>query len=457
MDIYCKALKKFLYPASMLINNKFRVLKYLKDFENSQYLDQELLGNYQLTRLKKILFHASETSKYYRNKFSKIGFDPRDLRSFDDFQNIPFLTKKDIQEFLKDLISTKYRVNSLLPNKTGGSTGKPLKFYHDREKVLSKEAATIRHNRWASYEIGSKVGLIWGHREDIKSFNKFKSKLRMKYLNRQMVLDSSSIDDYKLDKFLKELVRFQPIILLGYANSLYLFAEYCEKHGCDELQPKAIITSAEVLHEHERHKIEAVFNTKVFDRYGCREVSVIASECEMHNGLHINSDGLFVEFIKDNGEKAKPGELANIIITDLFNYGMPFIRYKIEDVGALVEKKCSCGRTFPLMSMIGGRTTDFLLGTNGKKISGASITIFILANASGISQAQFIQNEKKSIIMKIIKNEKFGENTISFLNNKLRDFFGSDMKIFFEYVHEIPKEASGKYRFSINNINGVST
>jgi phenylacetate-CoA ligase len=255
-----------------------------------------------------------------------------------------------------------------------------------------------------------------------------------------------------MEKFIQELRSFQPRTILAYANAMHLFAQYCKESGVSDIRPKSIITTAEVLHEHQRTEIEEVFGCRVFNRYGCREVSVIASECEEHDGMHINADALYFEIIKDDSRPANPGETGDIIITDLYNFGMPFIRYKIEDMGVMTDRKCSCGRGLPLMEMVAGRVTDFLVTPDGTRVSGAALTIYIIANTAGVRQAQFIQNEEKLIILKIVRGNDFNNDSTEFLYQKFHEFFGFNMKVEIQFVDNIPKEASGKYRFSICNL-----
>ena len=120
-----------------------------------------------------------------------------------------------------------------------------------------------------------------------------------------------------------------------------------------------------MLLSNERRKIENVFGIKVTDRYGCEEVGLIASECEEHSGMHLNIEHLFVEFVKNDGFLADPGELGKIVLTDLTNRAMPLIRYQVEDVGVATDRKCACGRGLPIMSSVIGRVADFLIKNDG--------------------------------------------------------------------------------------------
>ena len=452
MDITKTAIKTFVHPLWMLKDGKLGIYRYLNYFEKSQYYPAEQIREIQMARLKKLVEHAYTNCPFYKSRFETVGIHLSDLNSFEDFTHIPFLTKSDIQENLQTLTAKNYKLTDLVANKTGGSTGHPIQFYHDKERFTSMDASAIRHDRWAGYDIGDKFAAIWGHRGDVSSLTDLVGKLKERVLLRSKILDSSSMSRQTMEKFIQELRSFQPRTILAYANAMHLFAQYCKESGVSDIRPKSIITTAEVLHEHQRTEIEEVFGCRVFNRYGCREVSVIASECEEHDGMHINADALYFEIIKDDSRPANPGETGDIIITDLYNFGMPFIRYKIEDMGVMTDRKCSCGRGLPLMEMVAGRVTDFLVTPDGTRVSGAALTIYIIANTAGVRQAQFIQNEEKLIILKIVRGNDFNNDSTEFLYQKFHEFFGFNMKVEIQFVDNIPKEASGKYRFSICNL-----
>ncbi|MBK7142885.1 MAG: phenylacetate--CoA ligase family protein [bacterium] len=435
---------------------KGTTLAHLKEMERIQFQSRSEIEALQLTRVRALLTHAHQNCPFYAKRLDEAGIKPSGVQTFDDLLRLPVLTKKDIQQSLDSLRARNYPVESLVPNKTGGSTGSPLHFYHDQDRLFSRKAATIRHNRWAGWDIGMKTASFWGHRQDISGMASFGFKLRSMVIDRLAILDTSSITRERLAEFKTRLQSYRPGIYIAYANSMFLFARFLkETNSTDHHRPKAIITSAEVLEPDQRSLIESVFECKVYDRYGSRETSVLASECDHHSGLHIGADGFLVEFIRD-GKPAKPGETGKIVVTDLLNFGMPFIRYQIEDTGMPVAGNCGCGRGLPLMKMAGGRTTDFLVTPSGKIVSGASLTIYLIANTPGVAQAQLIQEKKDEVVFRIVKGEKFGDASLTFLAAEIPKYLGSDVKYQIEYVDTIPVESSGKYRFSISKVDPAS-
>ena len=430
-----------------------RVPHYLKELEASQYYLPEKIADMQMERLKRLLVHAFRNCPFYTQRFNDAGVDPARVQTPDDLRSLPVLTKKDIQNNLAQLTAQNLPESDLVPDKTGGSTGQPLNYFINQDRIYSRNAAALRHDRWTGWDIGCKAAYLWGHHGDLSLTQQFKARVRRLLLDRNLILDTASITAPKLRQFRKDLLKFRPLIYVGYANSVYLYARFLKETGVtDYHRPTAIITSAEVLDPEQRRVIEEVFECKVFDRYGSRETSIIASECDRHTGLHVCAETILLEIIADN-RPAQPGQLGKIVITDLMNYGMPFIRYRIEDIGRPSQQRtCPCGRGLPLIDMAAGRVTDFLLTPDGRIISGASLTIFLIANTPGLAQAQLVQEKKDELIMKIVRGEKFSDASVRYLEREIPNFFGPTVKLRLDYVESIPPEASGKHRFSLSKL-----
>ena len=428
------------------------LLKHLDEFEKSQYYSLDKIQELQLQRLRQLLQHAYAHCPFYTRRFNEIGFNPDKLQSFDDFNQLPVLTKKDIQKHASEMKASNLNSDLIIPDQTGGSTGSPLHFFMDQDRVYSRNASAIRHDRWTGWDIGMKSAYLWGHRGDIAASKGIKAKLNQFLIDRRLILDTSNITSKRLAQFDLELQKYRPNLYVAYSNSVYLFAKYLKsKNSSNHHKPHAIITSAELLDNSQRTLIESVFECKVYNRYGSRETSIIASECNQHTGLHICAEAIYVEIQKQE-KLAKANEKGKIILTDLLNYGMPFIRYQIEDIGYSIADKCPCGRNLPLMDISGGRITDFLVTPEGTIISGASLTIFLIANTPGIGQAQLIQYAPDEIVFRIVKKNNFDNNSIKYIQQEFPKFFGNNMKYHIEFVESIPAEASGKYRFSISHV-----
>lgn len=442
-------IRNVLYPLWALKNSSRR-LRYLTELEKSQYWSTNKLVDQQWVLFKAMVSHAFETCPYYRQKFRETGISPGDLRSRADIHSVPTITKEEIQEHRDEMISTMYSTSSLISDMTGGSTGSPMQFYYEKERLDSRVGATLRHNRWAGWEIGDRAAILWGAPQDIKVSGKLKDRMRTWIQERRLILDASALNEAAMANFARELIRYRPTILQAYSNTLGLFARYIQAQKIEGIRPQGIICSAEVLTDENRRLIEETFGCSVYNRYGCREFAVIASECEAHQGLHINAENLLVEAVK-NGRSCLD-EDGEIVITDLRNFAMPMIRYRIRDVGRIKRASCTCSRGLPLMQLAGGRATDFLVATNGDKVSGIVIATYVITKLPGIRQIQFVQNEHGSLTINLVKAADWTEAGRIELMARIRHYLGNDIRLKIEFKDSIPLERSGKYRFSISTL-----
>ena len=250
--------------------------------------------------------------------------------------------------------------------------------------------------------------------------------------------------------FCRRLEDYRPRFVLAYANTLALFAQFVRDRGLRPMRPEGIICSGEFLTAENRALIESTFGCKVFNRYGSREFSVIASECEAHEGMHVNGDNLLVEVVADG--HSGPGLEGEIIITDLRNLAMPMIRYRTMDVGALRDGVCRCGRGLPLLDLTGGRVTDFLTAMSGARVSGIVMATYGITNIRGVRQVQFVQQRRGAVTARIARGPQWTDESLRTLIDRVRGLLGQEMTVEPEFVDHIPLEASGKYRFSVSQL-----
>ena len=449
VDVSALLIRHVLYPLWALKNGSKR-LRYHAELEKSQYWTRRVLVDQQWMLFKTMFAHAFETCPYYRQKFRDAGISPDDLRTREDISCVPTITKEEIQEHRNEMVSTSYDVGSLIPDMTGGSTGSPMQFYYDNDRLDSRVGATLRHNRWAGWDIGDRAAILWGAPQDTIISGKLKDRIRTWIQERRIILDASSLNEAAMAQFARELIRYQPKVLQAYSNTLGLFARYVQSEKIQGIRPSGIICSAEVLTEDNRRLIETTFGCPVYNRYGCREFAVIASECEAHEGLHINAENLLVEAMADG--RACIDQDGEIVITDLRNFAMPMIRYRIRDVGRIKSTSCTCPRGLPMMEISGGRVTDFLLATTGSKVSGIVVATYVITSIPGIRQIQFIQNEPGVVVINLVKGPGWTMNSMNELKARVRHYLGGEIRMRIEFKDQIPHEQSGKYRFSISTL-----
>lgn len=448
--MYQKIFKNILFPFYEKILRRRGTLDYLERMELVQWLPSDKIEELKWKRLKEILASAYEKVPYYRRLFDDHGIKPDEIGSYQNFARIPFLTKKIVQETGEDLISKDYRDERLLTNWTGGSTGEPIRFKFDHVTYEKRMAYSARNDRWAGWDYGIKELYIWGVRDTKDNLLlKIKKALYQVFLRRK-TFNTYDFSRESFPSYVKEYNAWAPDLIVAYTGSLYNFAKYIEENGLEVHSPKSIITTAEQLYPHQRATVEKVFRTKVFNRYGSREFMNIAMECEAHNGMHLNSDNLIIEILKDN-QPVAPGEAGELVITDLHNPVMPFIRYKIGDLAVPAEGTCSCGRGLPLISEVSGRTFDTFSTREGRCITGMLFT-YHMQKFEGVSQFQAVQKSLDRIEIKVVKNNRFRDEDIKGIREEVRSQLGADIEVDIECVDTIPLQKSGKHRFTISEV-----
>jgi phenylacetate-CoA ligase len=234
---------------------------------------------------------------------------------------------------------------------------------------------------------------------------------------------------------------------------MFELARFVQREKIAISAQSAIITSAGTLTPIARETIEEVFQCRVFDRYGSREVSDIAGECVMHRGLHVFPWGCYVEIVDDAGNRLPAGAEGNIVVTSLSNFAMPLIRYQIGDRGSLsANSPCPCGRHWQILEKISGRNDDIFLMQDGTQIEGGYFGM-LLYSRPWVEKCQVIQKNYSSILFRIKKSEQSYEpEELIDIKSKVQKLMGKDCQVDFEFVDNIPASPSGKFRYILSEI-----
>ncbi len=447
-DLSARLVRNVIFPVWVRRDHP-QFLRYYREYERTQFLSRAELEAMQLERLKKLAAHAYTNCRFYRERMDKAGIHPQSFRSLEQYASLPLLTKRNIQDNGETMLASNIPAAARVRNQTGGSTGSPLQFYVDRERLDSRRASTTRHDAWAGLRPGDWCAHLWGARLDQVGASTWWDRWRNALLYRMVELNTSEIKEEYWSRFLRGLRAKRPRTLLCYAQSAVLFAQYLRENRISDIAFDSVITTAEVLLPEQRALLEETFGARVFERYGCREVSIIASECAEHRGMHCNSEAILVEIVRD---PSLPQDAGRVVITDLLNTSQPLLRYEIGDVGSwAVHQNCPCGRGLPLIANIQGRTTDFLIMPDGRKISGPALTL-VSADMPEVRQVQFVQTARDAVLLRVVPGRAYGAQTEQELRRRFGLYLKGAATLRVEEVESIASEASGKYRFVIQEM-----
>ena len=384
--------------------------------------------------LSTLLNHAVLSVPFYKDK---AGF-----KSLVDFSVID---KSIVRNSFNQFISNKFEESELISAVTSGSTGTPFKVYHDVNKKHRNSADVLFFAQLAGYDLGDRLVYL-------KIFVKEKMKNPLTYwMNNIIPIDVIHLNDETIKQLIHQMENDNSSIsIIGYSSALELICRYLDKsgHGSVKAHVKSVIAISETLNDYTKISIQKYFNISIVSRYSNLENGIIAQqEISDSEKYLINSASYIVEILRmDTDERANPGETGRIVITDLFNFGMPLIRYDTCDIGAIDRNSIMPGKMY--LEKVEGRKLDMLFDTTGNLVS-SYIMYKNMWQYTDIIQYQLIQEDEKMFTFKINSDRTF--NKLDKIIKEFKLYLGQDAVIVTEYVSEIPLLSSGKRKIIVNN------
>lgn len=407
----------------------------------------------QWQRLSALLAHAESRVPYYRELFSSLGISSSDITNLRDFAALPVLTKDIVRERQTDLLIENVPLESLSQHHSGGSTGIPLTFYREHAYMDASEAGTFRTWAQSGWRPGEMVAFFWGGNERLYRMPRWEFRLRQE-LRRVYQFDPFHSGASEMAQWLKLWPSLGATIAHGYASTIARFAEYIETTNGNVAPLRGVFTTAEKLYPQQREIISRVFGCRVYDCYGSSEVQNIAAECS-HGRMHVNADFVVLEEdrVADTTSTAKP-----FLVTSLWNKAMPFIRYRNEDCGLLLDETCDCGNNFPLMELNIARVSDNFVLPDGRVVHGEFFT-HLMYGSEGIQNFQFHQTAPDKITLWIVPGNGNNQKRDSFTQaavEQIRTLTTSPMDVQVRETDSIPLSTAGKHRFTRSDVNEKS-
>jgi len=426
---------------------------YYDELKQSQYLRAQEIKELQEKKLRKLVAHAYQHVGYWRELMDRLELKPDDIRTIEDLSKLPLLSKNEVRENLYfDLLSDNHDKAKVLKISTSGSTGEPFVCFADQHQLEIRWASTMRSMEWTGYRFGDRCARLWHQTIGMTMVQILREKVDA-WFNNRLFIPAFEMSDANIASFVRTLQKSKPSLIDGYAESFNFLAYYVKSHKLEGLSPKALISSAQALPDDSRQIIEKTFGCRVYDKYGSREFSGIAYECGAHEGHHIVAESYIVEVLKD-GVAAKPGEMGEVVVTDLNNFCMPMIRYRVGDLAVAMDngEQCPCGRGLPKLGKIEGRVQAIIFGANGTYMPGSFFYHLFKDYNHIVLQYQVVQKEKGKMVLKVIKAKRFDEETFAGILTRLRQFLGENMVIDVEFVDNIPMVRTGKHQGVVSQL-----
>jgi phenylacetate-CoA ligase len=407
----------------------------------------------QWNRLKELLEFAYNSSVFYHDTFKAVGLKPEDIKSYEDFQLLPIVNKKILKNNYKSIITTGTRKKDYTIARSGGTTGEPFSFLVDNNREYPSTNAAFLLNKESigisPYDKTNELLIKAKPTHEIKNLHGVIERgipHRIKYYFLSEIFGVKSLDIKQENlEIIKSLVKDNHIeVICGYSSNIFYLAKLCKMHDID-LNIHYVIPIAEGLSKQQRDFISNTFHSRLYMDYGASECMRMGFECNQHTGYHMDLYNYYFEYLNDHGEVCKPGENANIIVTNLNNHVFPLVRYRIGDQCVVSEKTCSCGNNYLLVSQITGRESDVIRISPDSEISLLTFRSFFGTLDQYIIQYQLIVDEKaKEIIIKIVPTQNTRPDVFEGVTEKLLEITNHSMNITIEFVEEIPFDKNGK-------------
>ncbi len=379
-----------------------------------------------------LLEHSTSTVPFYKS------YSTRKLKDF------PVIKKTIVQENFDDFKSEAFDFQSLFKVYTSGSTGVPFQLYHDKNKRNRNTADVLYFLEKTGYSIGNKL-----YELEVWRDHNLKSPLK-NFVQNSVQFDISKLTDIRISQFIEKLSKDSARKnILGFASALESICQYLDTHGKNQdiFNLESIIANSEYLNEYTRKSLKKYFNTAVYSRYSNEELGLLAHQTDTSKDLfELNWASYHIELLDlDEDIPVKQGMPGRLVITDLFNFSMPLIRYDTGDIASF-DTGTTNNR---YLNVVEGRKMDLIFDTKGNPLSSYLVYTKFYPFYELLNQYQFIQEDNKKYRVKLNVKNNFAEQEVLLIDAIKKDF-GEDADVIIDYVDEIPPLSSGKRKKVIN-------
>ncbi|MCF8095228.1 MAG: hypothetical protein K9J79_07680 [Desulfobacteraceae bacterium] len=410
----------------------------IDELKGLEKTDRQSVVSYKEEKLRRLMDFAEKECQFYRAAAENTKPASNSTSAFEKLNRLPATDKWIIKKHLPDFICARMRASW---RSTSGTTGTPFVFKKDRHASAYMDAMMYCAYNWHGIAPWSRQARIWGSSVGIRG--KLVQKAKDRLLGRRR-LSAFEMDAHNCRRFFYLLLRHRPFYFYCYPNAMYQFVLSLERLGLDGRQIGAavVICTGEVLFPHQKEKIEQVTGCRVVNEYGSTENGIIAFECE-YGTMHVLPT-VHVDIIDPDSDG-----FGEISVTELNSRSVPFINYKIGDMGRVLDSGCKCGRPFEAFEIKEGRVNDLIVCPSGKKVY-AAILAYVLKGHT--AQFKVFQEKRDLINIYIVPETDYNPQIEKKIRMKLQNYLGNKMNIKFTPVDNIAPENSGKRRYFVSRI-----
>lgn len=424
-----------------------RTIQFWRQFEQEARLEPELRQKLIFQRAQNMVKTAFDHTDFYHKKYTEAGLSDGIIRSMEEFSQLPPLEKNDLRNHFDEMVNRSATAGDCRLSTTGGSTGIPVKVYHDKRIPLDAVGWFVLN------EFG---GDISDNAAFLMRYNPHRSRLPLNqilwYPTRRCFLDVTFLTEESWMQFYHTCCAVAPRYLVGYVGAVQEFAAFLEAHHLTLPSIRFAWTTAAPLSESNRAYMERIFQAPVYNQYGCCEVFWLACECRQKNGLHYFDTIRHFDVCDEMMRPVPDDTEGELLLTDFLNQVFPIIRYRNGDRVRKLSRTCRCGCRFPLMASVNGRMTDVIRFPDGSSVPGDFMTTLFDDAPDVVAGFQIVQHEDYSLTLRYVPGSEKAAEAVNVVCGKLRARFDKcPIAIRSEATDAIAHDR-GKIRFVVSEI-----
>lgn len=406
--------------------------------ENFNLLSQDRITAWQFHAVRQLVGIAYQHTELYRNKYDAVGIHPRDIRNWQDFTQLPTLTKEELIEYGPRVVDHRRDPGDLFVSKSSGSSGELVSIYLDSQAMIAQASQAIRmiKEMCPTYGPLDRELLIYTSEYPYKSIGGL---YRAAYAHPLL----------PTGKLIERIADTRPAIIAVYPSILRDIVRFYDA-GEPMRHLKTVITNSEQSLQEERDLFARRLNCAVHDEFSSEELSSIAYQCR-HQRYHVTQDSSYIEVLSPTTDNILPaGQIGEIVGTCLINTAMPIIRYRQGDLASLQKHSCPCGRTGPVLEALAGRKNDSFWRMDGTEVQSGRILDWtyelILTHKLGVLEFEVTQKTMQHVDVHLVVEPTYNESTANrIIEWSFRRTFGDDFQVTVSVVPTIARTKSGKY------------
>ena len=410
-----------------------------KWLKSTEWLSNQELKKIQLKLLKKLICHCYYSVPYYRRWMDQLGISVESIKSLEDIRQFPILTKQDVLQAGKSIVSTKYPTWLMRTAYTGGTTGTPMLLRRSLFSIENEHAFVRRQWDWAKIGFGDRCAYLTG-RLVVKPDRENGKLYAYDPIMRELILSTYHLSPKSAKGFAMVMKKYKVKAVVGYPSAVHLLARTCLDAGI-EIELQSALTSSETLTESMRKNIAEAFRCRVFDFYGSAERVCYIFTCERGSYHVIPEYGLTELIPVDNSGDGR----CRVVSTGFWNMAMPFIRYEMGDIVVKSNDRCSCGRAYQTIKSISGRECDVIKTPSGREF-GAAILTHLLYGTNNILESQIVQDALDHIIIEYVPSKQFSKEDLVNFKQLITHHLPSELRVDIRQVEAVKRTCDGKIK-----------